>query len=155
MYYSPEGSNYVDIGFVKIAHVGLVTGGAAALPEQFDELPHEYFSVGQDVSYYENLKILGPQVREPVLRALRDTAFDLELFRRLKMHPAMQTSLLRDQVEATVTDQYHRIAQGGRTLVEKKFLYSERSDLALNFEARPGSEPPTNVHVVIGSNGVG
>jgi ABC-type cobalamin/Fe3+-siderophores transport system ATPase subunit len=155
MYYSADGNQYISIGSVKIAHLGMNDGGITPIPDRFEELPHTYFSLGQDVSYYEALKALGTDIREAVLRALRDTAFDLELFRRLQLHNAMRTSLLRGQVEATVTGQYHRIATGGRKLVDQRFSYVARDGLTLRFEAIPGSQPPTNVHVLIGSNGVG
>lgn len=153
--YSPDGRSDIPIGSSKIADLAMVDGGATQLPEQFEELPHEFFSLGQDVSYYEELKKLGSSVREAVLRSLRDVAFAPEMFRRLESHPAMNTSLLRNQIEATVTGQYHRIATGGRTLVEQRFEYYEGDRLALRFEVSPDSEPPTNVHVLIGSNGVG
>ncbi|MET7427215.1 AAA family ATPase [Dactylosporangium sp. NPDC005555] len=155
VHYSSDGRDYVTLGAVKIARIGMTDGGETSIPNQFHALSDEFFSLGQDVDYYENLKALGDDARETILRALRDAAFDQELFRRRRHDPAMDTSLLRSVVEETVVGQYHRIATGGRTFVEYRIVYRASEGLQLDFEVIPGSKPPTNVHVLIGSNGVG
>lgn len=70
-------------------------------------------------------------------------------------------SLLRSVTRSTVTGQFHRIALGGARLTGYEFSYTARrhtkrgDPLTLSFMVAPESFPPTNVHVLIGRNGVG
>ncbi|GAA3080466.1 AAA family ATPase [Streptosporangium carneum] len=153
-----------EIGDVKIGQFGMEDQSRPSLPDgfRFHELGDEFFSLGQDDSYYEKLRDLGDGVRETVLRALRDVAFDQQLYRRALTEDVMTTSLMRSVKDATVTGQYHRIAVGGVTLTAFQFTYegpplveAEGSPLKLSFAVAPDSHPPTNIHALIGSNGVG
>jgi hypothetical protein len=62
---------------------------------------------------------------------------------------------------STVTGQFHRMALGGVRLTSYEFSYTARrrsrrvEPLSLTFTVSPESYPPTNVHVLIGRNGVG
>nr|WP_206328402.1 AAA family ATPase [Streptomyces sp. S3(2020)] len=57
--------------------------------------------------------------------------------------------------------QFRRIAQGGDRVVDYAFTYitapsrAQIAPLRLDFEVVPNVSPPTNVHALIGSNGVG
>jgi energy-coupling factor transporter ATP-binding protein EcfA2 len=71
-------------------------------------------------------------------------------------------SLLRSVTPATVRGQFHRIARGGARLSRYEFSYtapkpprSRAEPVTLSFEVEPESQPPTNIHVLIGRNGVG
>src|SRR5699024_4404355 len=60
----------------------------------------------------------------------------------------------------TVQGQFRRIALGGAALTSYDFsyLYPERDGVGqaeLEFRVEPGSMPPSNIHVLIGSNGAG
>src|ERR1700730_2020362 len=73
----------VSVGQVKIGQFGMGEGQRRPdLPGEFEELDERFFSLGQDISYYEDLAKLGHDVREQVLRSLRDVALDQDLFRR-------------------------------------------------------------------------
>jgi predicted ATPase len=151
-----------EIGQVKIGMFGMEPPSRTSLPEHFQVLGEEYFSLGQDDTYYENLRELGDHIRVPVLQALRDVAFDLDLFERARSERVFEVSLLRTVTDATARDQYHRIATGGETLALYKFAYEgPPADIGgeprskLEFEVYPKSRPPTNIHALIGSNGVG
>ena len=63
-----------DIGQVKIGRFDMGEDRQPQIPEEFGELGDEYFSLGQDDSYYLALRDLGDEVREAVLRGLRDAA---------------------------------------------------------------------------------
>jgi predicted ATPase len=130
------------------------------IPPEFDELDHRFFSLGQEDTYYGNLTSIGPEVRDLVLRGLKDIALDLELFGRALGEDVTGVSLLRSVGKSTVTGQFHRLSLGGARLSEFRFTYSapenERSKaLELGFVVKPESTPPTNIHVLIGRNGVG
>jgi len=150
-----------DVGGVKIARFGMGSKkGRPALPERFETLPDEHFSLGQDEAYYSTLNGLGDDTRDSVLSGLRDLATDRDLFDRARQESIVGVSLLRSVSAASVTGQFHRLASGGARLTDYAFSYvppvpRHGSAAELSFAVVPESEPPTNIHVIIGSNGVG
>lgn len=157
-----EVGNEYAIGGVKIGQFAMAEDQRRPnLPEQFDGLDDRFFSLGQDDTYYDALNALGSGVRERVLGALRDVALDLILFERVLAEKVTGTSLLRSVDRSTVTGQFHRMAHGGARLTSYQFSYTARQrsrkiePLSLAFTVAPESTPPTNVHVLIGRNGVG
>jgi len=80
--FDDEGEKH-NIGSVKIGEFAMADGQRRPnIPEEFDQLGEQFFSVGQDESYYSDLDGLGPEIREGVLTRLRDMALDSELFAR-------------------------------------------------------------------------
>ena len=149
------------IGGVKIGSFGMEQG-RVSIPNEFDELDARYFSLGLDESYYTELNKLGADVRDRVLRGLRDMALDQELFERAINEKVTGISLLRSVTPATVKGQYARLARGGVRLSNYEFTYvapkhsgSRAEPVSLSFSVKPESHPPTNIHVLIGRNGVG
>jgi hypothetical protein len=146
---------------VKIGRFGMGEDRRPGIPEQFEQLGEEFFSLGQDDSYYRALRDLGGEVREAVLGGMRDAAFDLRLFARAAEEEVFRVSLMRDVRENTVLWQFNRIATGGIPLTPYRFAYEGpppadgSAGLKLSFAVEPGSRPPTNIHALIGSNGVG
>lgn len=155
-----EGKSH-EIGGVKVGEFSMPEDRMRPdLPKTFTELDSRFFSLGQDDSYYENLNRLGAEIREVVLRGLRDVAVDLDLFARALKEHVTQESLLRSVIPDTVRTQFHRQAIGGARLSRFDFSYegpSRRRGKAvhLDFTVEPDSYPPTNIHVLIGRNGVG
>lgn len=160
--YDAEGQDFVT-GGVKIGQFGMKEGQRRPeVPEQFDLLGKEFFSLGQDDSYYEKLNELGPELRDQVLRGLRDVALDQEQFQRALNEKVTGVSLLRSVSRATVQGQFSRLARGGARLSRYEFAYtapkvgrSKVEPVTLSFVVEPESMPPTNIHVLIGRNGVG
>ncbi len=71
-------------------------------------------------------------------------------------------SLLRSVTRSTLDEQFRRIARGGARLTHYSFAYdappvgrSRKPAISFTFEVVPESQPPSNVHVIIGRNGVG
>jgi predicted ATPase len=160
VYVGSDGESH-DIGGVKIARFGIGSErGHPALPERFETLPDDYFSLGQDDTYYSRLNDLGAEIRDSILAALRDLASDRNLFERARHEDVVGVSLMRGVSASSVTGQYHRLASGGARLTEFAFSYTPPVPrggrmATLSFAVRPESEPPTNIHVIIGRNGVG
>lgn len=148
------------IGSVKIGEVG-ISQGRPVLPQKFEQLEDKFFSLGQSDEYYLQLTSLGGDVRDEILRALNDIAYDNSLYWRYRGEAVMYNSLMRDISQTSVLGQFHRLANGMLRLsrydfsYELKSKYEEGDDITLHFEVHPESKPPSNVHVVIGRNGVG
>lgn len=155
------------IGSVKIGQKGLKPAGrtsenhrAPSLPERFNELDDRYFSLGQDEDYYESLNKLSEALRSRVFKGLRDCAADLDIFHARRDEDVMSESLLRDVRESNVTGRLNRLARGDAKLTKFAFTYhlppaGRTSPATISFEVTPDAQPPTNVHVLIGRNGVG
>lgn len=147
-------------GAVKIAQLPKDVKGywKTSLPHQFDELDSAYFSLGQDESYYWTLMAMNDdRLKDRVLNCLRDLVVDPQLWRRIRKEPIVQESLLRYVKPRTVEKQFCRIVSGGERLTPYKLIYTgpPPQTFTLSFEVRPNEEPPMNIHVLIGPNGVG
>jgi hypothetical protein len=121
-----------------------------------------YFSIGQSENYYETLITLGDDLRVAYLTAIRDCAYSLDILDENKSEPVMSNSLLRDIDDMRVRSRLHRLARGEAALTRYSFEYIFPIDPsaltpppALSFEVEPNSLPATNIHVLIGRNGVG
>lgn len=161
-----------QIGQVKIGQRGLKPHGGSAdlpaghrkpnLPSTFEQLGDDFFSVGQDDEYYANLSALGDTIREQVLTSLCDVAWDKERWEWAKDEDVMGESLLRSVSRSTVNGQFRRMAHGDARVTPYNFSYSPPKrmgdggpPLTLEFSVDPESPIPTNLHVLIGRNGVG
>ncbi|MEV7018690.1 AAA family ATPase [Streptomyces sp. NPDC093991] len=151
-----------EIGEVKIGEYGMPSNSSVQVPESFEFLDETFFSLGQDDSYYVRLRSLGDRFREMVLSSLRDMAFDEQIFQRAQHERVTRESLMRFVKHAAVEEQFRRIAQGGERVAGFQVAYespvpagSGGRSVVLPFEVSPQSLPPTNIHVLIGSNGVG
>lgn len=157
-------------GSVKIGERGMrgsqhIENGVAGqrspnLPPTFDALPDGFFSLGQDETYYETLNRLPEALKYRVLEGLRDLALDQALFDAVEDEDVVSRSLLRGINASSVKGRYHRLAQGNANLTEFHFSYTlppygDAVPPVLAFDVRPEVNPPTNVHVLIGRNGVG
>lgn len=164
--FGPDGAR-LDAGSVKIGQIGLLPSSttepgkrAPGISQQFDMLDDQFFSLGQDENYYETLNLLPEDFRATILNGLRDCAFNLQIFEIAQNEEVMRESLLRSVHSSNVRTRFHRLARGDAELTEFQFEYVFPSDTdspppILSFHAIPNSLPPTNVHVLIGRNGVG
>lgn len=162
-------------GSLKIGQVGLLPGPGGAdrlvgtrsptFPESFDALdPAQFFSLGQDEDYYATLSSLPQGFGPVILRGLCDCAFDLQIFDRHRHEVVMGESLLRSVQEPNVRNRLNRLAHGNAVLTRFEFEYTlpappneigAAPPPTMQFRVIPGAEPPTNLHVLVGRNGVG
>lgn len=167
-----QGGKHHGIGAVKIGQRGLKPHMASAelpaghrkpkVPSTFMQLDDDFFSIGQDDEYYANLGTLGDAVRERILTCLHDVAWEKERWEWAKDEDVMEESLLRSVTRRTVEGQFRRMAHGDAQVTRYDFSYSAPKrlgdgapPLTLDFSVNPKSPIPTNVHVLIGRNGVG
>ena len=160
-YFDSENTEH-DIGSVKIASLEMEGARRADLPDTFVQLDKQFFSVGQSEDYYANLNKLGSTIREAVLTALQDVAFNPERIEELVNFGVFSRSLLRSVPRDILQGRFTRLARGDARLTTYKFSYTPPEGFddpgamsPLTFAVVPHSEPPTNIHVFVGRNGVG
>ena len=156
MYYKNQ-----HIGGVRIGRIGQ-TEDRPDIPDEFETLPTDYFSLGVSLEYYKNLKREGiPRVE--ILTAVHDIAYDLKLLETVREERVTQRSLMRDFSYYAVKEQFHRIADGGAVLTDYDFKYilpdkdiTTGENLELDFYVEgENNTPPSNIYVLIGKNGIG
>ncbi|MFH8894565.1 AAA family ATPase [Streptomyces sp. NPDC017949] len=158
-----RGSMPVEIGRVKITRLFQEPGPDRLPVGTFRREPPEdrWVSLGQDDLYYEKIMDLDRQTAHEILHGLGDLAADLRMFEHVQHESAVRFSLLRSVSPETVTQQFSRIIAGGERLTTYKFHFHPPHDPdapprpPLEFEVRPESMPSSNIHVLIGRNGVG
>lgn len=167
LYYCDESGKLIRIGEVKIGQFGADKLHPNSkpyrpdIPKDFESIPKGFFSLGQDVAYYESLNQLDPDIKNKILMGLRDLALDNDLFEEAIQEKVTGQSLLRSISRQSVTGQFHRVAQGGAQLTDYSFVFTvnppneEDEPVKFAFQVVSESTPPTNIHVLIGRNGVG
>lgn len=162
IFYVNENSVKIDLGAIKIGRIGQ-NEQELTLDEGFifEALGEQFFSVGIDEYFYENLKNLGNELSLNILESLRDIAFTENLLEKIINEPVTEKSLLRSISQNIITGQYRRIALGGAMLTNYNFKFTlnnepnENPPIGLTFNIEPQSMPSSNIHVIIGRNGVG
>lgn len=162
IFYINEKSEKIDLGSVKIGFLGQKEGDRV-LSEgvEFSQIDPYLFSMGTDVEYYERLNDLGEEIKNTILVGLNDIAYDTDLYEKAIQEQVTKISFLRDISETTITGQFRRIAHGGSKLTDYDFKFisspndTEGNHYELSFSVEPYSNPPSNIHVLIGRNGVG
>lgn len=152
----------VELGTVKIGYVNQPVGWTKnKLPTEFDSLPTEFFSVGQDVRFYRSLmEQLTPETRSKFLSAIRDVAHDENVLNIAKNQKVFKESLTRGLSVSTIRGQFRRVLEGQSELTDFRFIYRQLPNekiaaVELDFHVKANSIPSTNIHVLIGRNGVG
>jgi predicted ATPase len=153
----------IGCGVASVLSDGVVDYREPPVDDVFDFLPERYFSLGQSERYYDELMALDAKIARQILKDLNDCADNLDLFDRVKSEPSMVVSLLSKVSEKNVRNRYHRLCQGDPKLTPFEFRYTlpptgghfGAPPPSIEFNVEPQSLPPTNVHVLIGRNGVG
>lgn len=151
------------VGAVKIGQIGMKNDQRRPdLPRDFSTLEKTFFSLGNDADYYDSLNDLGEEIRLDVLTSLNDIAADPGLWDDVKSLDVTRVSLLRGISRTEVEGHFRRMTQGAAKLTPFHFAFigpkwasKNQEDLRFEFDVEPESFPPTNVHVLIGRNGVG
>jgi len=150
-----------DIGPVKIGHINHPSGYIYKdIDKTFNSLSNEFFSLGQSEKYYSKINSLNPKLKKNILKSLKDIVYDEKIKKLALTQGVFKTSLLRDISLTSINGQFKRILNGGSIQTEFHFEYQilqgpKTAGLSLEFHVDPESNPPSNVHVLIGRNGVG
>lgn len=150
------------IGAVKIGFVGQTADEAthSVLSTEFPSLDTHFFSVGQGVDFYKNMAKLPLEVRNEILLRLRDIVLNPDIIDDIQDEDVFSVSLLRYVSLSMVRGQFQRVLVGAAELTDFNFEFwsqgrGSHGDVKLNFEVVVDSTPSTNIHAVIGRNGVG
>jgi predicted ATPase len=111
-------------------------------------------SLGQSEHYYEQLANLPEQEREEFCLSINDSVWNPTRLKQAKNKPAMRKSLLRNVPISNILGELSRILrkEGEQNYYHLKYTQSE---LTAEFRVNPSTRPRTNLHVLIGRNGVG
>jgi hypothetical protein len=129
--------------------------------EPFNELTEGFFSLCGSVDFYRTLySDFTEEWREEFLRALKDLVRYPELLESVKGEEVVRTSLLRSVRIDEVKDQFASVLRGEIILTNFDFGFelpqSEKfAGFDLQFKVKASSMPSTNMHALIGRNGVG
>lgn len=153
-----------NLGDVKIGYKGQCSPSLTRdhIINEFDGgLSDSFFSLGQDVEYYEKINNMDSSLSDMLLRELRDVIKNTDILEENKNESVFKTSLTRYVSMTSISEQYPRVLSGGALLSKFDFRYETSSgdnDMAsfcLDFNVTPNIKPPTNIHVLIGRNGIG
>lgn len=162
LYVHDEKGSLHRIGKIKIGFVGQTEEEyiSKTLPTDMKSLPQNYFSLGQDVEYYQNIYSLSKELRINVLKSLNDMVYDPSFLELSRNEKVFSTALLRDVSLSIIKGQFARVLTGRPPLTDFKFSFIrpeavDFSAVELNFQVKASSTPSTNIHAIIGRNGVG
>lgn len=151
-----------SIGNVKIGFKGQTTeiSTYSLLGNPFPRLPEGFFSLGVDVDYYKKLASLPTSISHSLLDALNDLVLKPQLIEIYKDEEVLGTSLLRGVSLSVIKGQFSRVLSGNPPLTNFEFKFSrpeteKMSSIDLLFRVKVESKPSTNIHAIIGRNGVG
>lgn len=162
LYYYSDLQDWKYIGEVKIMKKGeKITYGH--LPTQFDTLTNEYCSLGQDLSYYRNMKkYLGNRYKD-VLYALMDSACFSLIADKFQSDSVFRVSLLRER-EADRALQFAQYELAGYDYkqdcsfvfrAEMPYYKGHYFNVKFNFGSVYREDNLNRIIAVIGNNGVG
>ncbi|WP_242662019.1 AAA family ATPase [Desulfitobacterium hafniense] len=166
-YYSNE---LIELGYLKIGHKNmssLIDPGTSQngynsysikklIPSGFfEELASTFFSLGENISYYKKINEVFNDASDTFYRSIRDLAYDFQSFQDFysRREPSLISSLMRSIHYANV-EQFNRIVNGEFELTDYNFVFTYQGQ-KIEINVIPNSLPPSNIHVLIGRNGVG
>lgn len=153
-----RGESYAKFEELKLRGIDVSNVRKTILPDQFDTLSDEYFSLGNEDSYYETLG--STKAGRSVLRALNDVAYNKTRSRQYRDEDVMRVSLMRGITDKRIRDRFAKLARNKVALTDYEFEYTYphvrgHSSVRLNFKVSTDPIPPSNIKVIIGRNGVG
>ncbi|WP_434930900.1 AAA family ATPase [Shewanella sp. HL-SH5] len=152
-------NNRYDLGHIKVGYTGQFVPDKEYsytfkhLPKSFSKFD-DIFSLGQDVEYYRKLMTIPEDQRKLILEGLNDVASDLTELKKITNEKVFRDSLCRNIDEDEIREKFNVILSGSSKRTEFDFKFSF-NDIELEFETKPESIPPSNIHVLIGRNGSG
>lgn len=160
--FDKEGNKH-NLSRVKIGFVGQTTNVKtySEIEKNFEILPANFFSLGVSVDYYKDLfSRFDENWRREFLTRLRDVVWNENILDRVEDERVFQVSHLRSISISTVRDQFVSVIHGDILLTDFDFGFclpcsDTFAGFDLSFSVDANSTPSTNMHALIGRNGVG
>lgn len=124
------------------------------LPEKFGNLEPKFFSLGQSPDYYEKLREIFKEDTLLILDSLNDLSLKPNNLSKFESQPVVISSLLRSVTKWQIKNQFFQIIKGRNKLTNFNFNFNYKNK-KLKFRIKAQSNPPTNIHALIGRNGAG
>lgn len=131
----------------------------------FDELPNDCFSLGMDEYFYKNIYELNKKVEKPgnqILKKLHDITFNPSLLNTYKSELVLRLSIMRNISIKTIKETFTNCFKTGDenlTAYDFEITLNVGSQKAthhkMGFHVKPDKLPQSNIHTLIGRNGVG
>ncbi|HEQ4235109.1 TPA: hypothetical protein VGX82_000906, partial [Streptococcus pyogenes] len=138
LFYIKKNNQTTNVGSIKIGQFSMVEGQRVPnLPEEFDSLTDDFFSVATDESFYYEINRLESEKREYILTALKDVAFDNDLYHKAVKTDVFNVSLTRDLLPQVIVNKYRRLANGNTKLSNYDFSFKMSDACTLNFKVSP------------------
>jgi ABC-type uncharacterized transport system fused permease/ATPase subunit len=160
MFYANNNGIVEEIGSIKILHqdnprTSFVIGN------DITQLDEKFCSLGQDISFYENLKKFLPRQYLNILGRLNDIATDSILAEKYYDKQGVQISLLRFSGAEKAYNEASNILNNRQ--MDKKdisFSYSYKLPYSsvptvIDFDFSPNPYLPYRINILIGKNGTG
>ncbi len=169
MYYCDENTVAHDIGSLKIYYYNNDEARTDRYSEHtrktigntIDQLGELYCSLGQNLSYYRNLKDLLPNDYLNILHRLNDISVFDEIKERFIDEIGVQSSLLRFSAAEKALNEAKAVI-GTQLLYEKDISFSynvyvpySEVPVVLNFDFKNTADLPYRINILIGKNGAG
>lgn len=147
----------VELGDVKILQNGALR---STIPERFTSLEPEFYSLGQDLKYYERFAKHRPKTHREALGALNDVVVKPQLLDDIETSSGFRNSLTRFNAAKLALRDGLATLEGQHLEKGYKFAYSGRIpgaevDLSMDVDLQPDDPVPGRVFAIIGRNGVG
>lgn len=132
----------------------------ATLSTCIDSLDSLYCSLGQELSYYKNLKSLFPEEYMNILKRLNDIAIFDAVKNRFINEKGVQSSLLRFSGAEKALNEAKEVIADSQTLKDISFKYQvivpyDTTPTTLSFDFTRSDDFPYRINALIGKNGTG
>lgn len=169
MYYCDDECNVHQIGFLKIYYYendeartnNYSEHTRASLGKSINQLGRLYCSLGQELSYYKNLKKFLPDEYLNILKRLNDIAVFDDIKRRFINENGVKSSLLRFSSAEKALNEAKSIVNNQQS-VNKDISFSynttvpyDDTPVTLNFDFHQNENVPYRINILIGKNGTG
>ncbi|TKG16286.1 AAA family ATPase [Vibrio breoganii] len=154
LYFIDNEKSTNKIGHIKISKQDLAEQEHALGYGVFDSLDNNYFSLGQEDSFYANLRELPDNYGELILSYLNDISYNYEIWIRHKEEASLSCSLMRD---VTVLDiiNFNRVFKGVDDKLDYVVKFNYKSESVVFTVDNSNPYRNSNIHALIGNNGVG
>ncbi|KHT51230.1 AAA family ATPase [Vibrio sinaloensis] len=153
LYYFDREKSLVEVGNIKVAKKNLGEKERALKNGVIEKLTEEFFSLGQDKSFYKELRKLPDSIGKIFLTFIRDISYDRSIWIKNKNQDVLACSLLRELTNMDAIS-FLDVFNGDDSKLD--YCLSMLGDNPITFNVNHSYLfKNSNIHALIGNNGVG